>query len=38
MLGGVSPIILMAIIYGYIPLGSMLFVLLTDIMTPEGLK
>ncbi len=38
MLGGVSPIILMAIIYGYIPVGSMLFVLLTDIMTPEGLK
>ena len=38
MLGGASPMILMGIIYGYIPLGSMLFVLLTDIMTPEGTK
>ena len=38
MLGKVSPIILMGIIYGYIPVGSMLFVLFTDIMTPEGLK
>ncbi len=38
MLGGASPMILMAIIYGYIPLGSMLFVLLTDILTPEGIK
>ncbi len=38
MLGGASPTILMVIIYGYIPLGSMLFVLLTDIMTPEGTK
>ena len=38
MLGGASPMILMAIIYGYIPLGSMLFVLLTDVMTPEGIK
>ncbi len=38
MLGGVSPMILMGIIYGFIPIGSMLFILLTDIMTPEGLK
>ena len=38
MLGGVSPVILMAIIYGFIPLGSMMFVLLTDTMTPEGIK
>ena len=38
MLGGASPMILMAIIYGYIPVGSMLFVLLTDILTPEGIK
>jgi len=38
MLGGASPIILMAIIYGYIPLGSMMFVLLTDALTPEGIK
>ncbi len=38
MLGGASPMILMAIIYGYIPLGSMLFVLLTDFLTPEGIK
>ena len=38
MLGGVSPMILMAIIYGYIPLGSMMFVLLTDALTPEGIK
>jgi len=38
MLGGASPMILMVIIYGYIPLGSMMFVLLTDVMTPEGIK
>lgn len=38
MLGGASPMILMAIIYGFIPLGSMMFVLLTDVMTPEGIK
>jgi len=38
MLGGASPMILMGIIYGYIPVGSMLFVLLTDILTPEGIK
>ena len=38
MLGGASPMILMAIIYGFIPLGSMMFVLLTDALTPEGIK
>jgi len=38
MLGGASPMILMGIIYGYIPLGSMMFVLLTDALTPEGIK
>ena len=38
MLGGASPMILMGIIYGFIPLGSMMFVLLTDILTPEGIK
>jgi len=38
MLGRASPVILMAIIYGFIPLGSMMVVLLTDIMTPEGIK
>ncbi len=38
MLGGTSPMILMAIIYGFIPLGSMMFILLTDSLTPEGLK
>jgi archaeal flagellar protein FlaJ len=38
MMGGASPMILMVIIYGYIPLGSMSFVLVTDVMTPEGIK
>jgi flagellar protein FlaJ len=38
MLGGASPMILMVIIYGYLPLGSMSFVLVTDVMTPEGIK
>ena len=38
MLGGASPMVLMAIIYGYIPLGSLLFLLLTDALTPEGIK
>ncbi len=38
MLGGTSPTILMVIIYGVIPLGSMLFLLLTDALTPEGIK
>jgi flagellar protein FlaJ len=38
MLGGTSPMILMVIIYGVIPLGSMLFLLLTDALTPQGLK
>jgi flagellar protein FlaJ len=38
MMGGASPVILMVIIYGYIPLGSLLFLLLTDVLTPEGQK
>lgn len=38
MLRGANPMILMAIVYGFIPLGSMMFVLLTDILTPEGIK
>jgi flagellar protein FlaJ len=38
MMGGASPMILMLIIYGYIPLGSMSFALITDVMTPEGIK
>ncbi|MDD5094503.1 MAG: type II secretion system F family protein [Dehalococcoidia bacterium] len=38
MLGGASPMILMAVIYVFIPLGSMGFVLLTDALTPEGTK
>jgi len=38
MLRGTNPMILMAIVYGFIPLGSMMFVLLTDTLTPEGLK
>jgi flagellar protein FlaJ len=38
MMGGTSPMILMVIIYGVIPLGSMLFLLLTDALTPQGIK
>jgi flagellar protein FlaJ len=38
MLRGASPIMLMGIIYGFIPLGSLLFLLLTDALTPEGIK
>ena len=38
MLGATSPVILMVIIYGVIPLGSMVFLLLTDALTPEGIK
>ena len=38
MLRGASPVMLMAIIYGYIPLGSLLFLLLTDALTPEGVQ
>ena len=38
MLRGMSPMILMLIIYGFIPLGSILFLLLTDALTPEGIK
>lgn len=38
MLRGASPIMLMVIIYAFIPLGSLLFLLLTDALTPEGTK
>ena len=38
MLRGASPIMLMGIIYGFIPLGSLLFLLLIDALTPEGTK
>jgi archaeal flagellar protein FlaJ len=38
MMGGTSPMILMVIIYGYLPLGSTAFVLVTDMMTPQGIK
>ncbi len=38
MMGGSSPMIMMVIIYGVIPIGSMLFLLLTDALTPEGIK
>jgi flagellar protein FlaJ len=38
MLRGASPVILMAIIYGVIPIGSVMFLLLTDSLTPEGIK
>jgi flagellar protein FlaJ len=38
MMGGSSPMILMVIIYAVIPLGSMLFLLLTDALTPQGIK
>ncbi|MBI2869597.1 MAG: type II secretion system F family protein [Chloroflexi bacterium] len=38
LLSGASPQLLMIIIYGIIPLGSLLFILLTDSMTPVGMK
>ncbi len=38
MLRGASPLILMAIIYGVIPIGSVMFLLFTDSLTPEGIK
>jgi flagellar protein FlaJ len=38
MLRGASPVILMAIIYGFIPIGSVMFLLLIDSLTPEGIK
>ena len=38
MLRGASPVILMVIIYGMIPLGSIIFILLTDTLTPEGAR
>ncbi len=38
MLRGTSPVILMVIIYGAIPLGSAMFLLVIDSLTPEGTK
>ncbi len=38
MLKGTSPVILMAIIYGVIPVGSIMLLFLTDSLTPEGIK
>lgn len=38
MLSGASPQILMIIIYGAIPMGSIFFIALTDSMTPQGVK
>jgi flagellar protein FlaJ len=38
MLEGASPVILIVIIYGMIPLGSIAFIMLTDVLTPEGAK
>jgi len=38
LMGGANPMILMAIVYLIIPVGSMMFVLLTDILTPEDMK
>lgn len=30
--------VLMGIIYGFLPLGTMVFLLMTDIMAPQGKK
>lgn len=38
MMNGASPALLQIIIYGVIPLGSVMFVLLTDSMTPQGMQ
>jgi flagellar protein FlaJ len=38
MLRGTSPVMLMAIIYGVIPIGSVMFLLVIDSLTPEGIK
>lgn len=38
MLRGASPVMLMIIIYGMIPLGSIIFILLADALTPEGAR
>jgi flagellar protein FlaJ len=38
MLRSTSPVILMAIIYGVIPVGSVMFLLVIDSLTPEGIK
>ncbi len=38
MLKGASPAVLFFIVYGVIPLGSILFIVLVDAITPEGSK
>ncbi|MBU2534951.1 MAG: type II secretion system F family protein, partial [Chloroflexi bacterium] len=38
MLRGASPMVLMAIIYLFLPLGTMVFLLMTDMLTPQGKK
>jgi len=38
MMGGASPIILFLIVYCMIPIGSLLFMLLIDTITPEGAR
>lgn len=37
LLSGASPMILQVLIYAVIPLGSIMFILLTDSMTPQGM-
>ena len=36
MLQGASPLVLMGIIYMFLPLGTMVFLLITDTLTPKG--
>jgi flagellar protein FlaJ len=38
MLKGASPTVLFFVVYGVIPLGSILFIVLVDAITPEGSK
>ena len=38
MLRGASPMVLMGIIYVFLPLGTMVFLLMTDMLTPQGKK
>ena len=38
MLRGGSPLILMGIIYGFLPVGTLVFMLICDIMAPQGKK
>jgi len=38
MLRGASPMVLMGIIYVFLPLGTMVFLLMTDMLTPKGKK